>query len=548
MRAMDQSANLTGMLSQIAGTLGDGIKINGMNAGQAMGENIRNAVAPTPNNNDPASLREYAQWLQNNGNREEAARYRAKADTLEQSKMAMQRATQFDGLFGQATAASQQGDVSALTQRITQLQSIKAQATTPEEQRALTQQIRALQGDLPNAQKRGQQRKGASLVSIEAALQQEGLDPRAKAALEQRLGTIRNEVMNDPTAFDAYRDVKNQQFQAEKAEREAAAQAWVEENKPALINAVAADDADTVDKLLATAGPNAEAAMALINKLYVNKTYMDSMRTAAAERNTGYDFAVYDDMLSTLPADARKTMEGDVSALRKFQKANYDDNGGTWTQGARVRADQLAKRIESKYNALSVQMAQMEYSRSVRTTEDNAEAIKQLELDLLAPVSNADVMRRANEMKPLDRKGRQQPLTQEDIAAAAAAIRTERNESIQNQIDALRGGTRSSEEASEGPSVVDKGKMALRNGVSRDVIRQRMLDEGATEEDIVAVLGQPRGSANVTLDMPTPEQARVADQRRVEQIRSGVSPMGERTASLRSSLNVTPLQERNSGR
>lgn len=71
MSGANQAVNLSGMLSGIADTLGEGYQINGMNAGQAMGDNVRRTFMPTPDYNDPKSLAAYAQWAKQNGRDEE---------------------------------------------------------------------------------------------------------------------------------------------------------------------------------------------------------------------------------------------------------------------------------------------------------------------------------------------------------------------------------------------------------------------------------------------------------------------------------------------
>ena len=81
MAGSNQAASLGGMLNNIADMLGTAPQINGMNAGQAFGENIRMAAAPKLNAEDPASLEAYADWALRNGKPDEAARYRAAAAT-----------------------------------------------------------------------------------------------------------------------------------------------------------------------------------------------------------------------------------------------------------------------------------------------------------------------------------------------------------------------------------------------------------------------------------------------------------------------------------
>jgi hypothetical protein len=86
-----QAANLTGMLSQLANTVG------GMGeAHNYLAQNIRDHAAPELDQNDPASMLKYAQWAQNNGQQDlaikmqGAAAARTRQDKQTQGMAAMQ--------------------------------------------------------------------------------------------------------------------------------------------------------------------------------------------------------------------------------------------------------------------------------------------------------------------------------------------------------------------------------------------------------------------------------------------------------------------------
>ena len=82
----DQSVNLSGMLNQIAQTIGSGYTIAGKNAGEAMGDQIANAFRPKVDPNDPDSMLKYAEWAKRNGKPEEARMYEDKAAMLKKEK------------------------------------------------------------------------------------------------------------------------------------------------------------------------------------------------------------------------------------------------------------------------------------------------------------------------------------------------------------------------------------------------------------------------------------------------------------------------------
>lgn len=90
-----QAANLTGMLSQLANTVGE---MGG--AYDYLGDNIRDYAAPDIKDGSFESLSEYADWAQRNGKQEVADRYRALAMTQQQKSK--------KGLYAQALGERQE--------------------------------------------------------------------------------------------------------------------------------------------------------------------------------------------------------------------------------------------------------------------------------------------------------------------------------------------------------------------------------------------------------------------------------------------------------
>ena len=79
--ASSQASNLTGLLSNIAGTIGS---MGG--PGNALVDNVRTLNAPKPDQNDPASMRAYADWAMRNGDRQTAQQYQIAAGKMEQEQ------------------------------------------------------------------------------------------------------------------------------------------------------------------------------------------------------------------------------------------------------------------------------------------------------------------------------------------------------------------------------------------------------------------------------------------------------------------------------
>jgi hypothetical protein len=79
--ASSQASNLTGLLSNIAGTIGS---MGG--PGNALVDNVRTLNAPKLDQNDPASMRAYADWAMRNGDQQTAQQYQLAAGQMEQEQ------------------------------------------------------------------------------------------------------------------------------------------------------------------------------------------------------------------------------------------------------------------------------------------------------------------------------------------------------------------------------------------------------------------------------------------------------------------------------
>lgn len=132
MAGSDQSVNLTGMLGQISNTLGSGYQINGKSAGEAMGDNLRNAFKPEVDNKDPNSYMNLAMWAERNGRPDEAKAYRDEAAELSvklTKEAAIKQETDFVGkvreLEQKMATAQAEGNPIAFQQAQAELQAIE---------------------------------------------------------------------------------------------------------------------------------------------------------------------------------------------------------------------------------------------------------------------------------------------------------------------------------------------------------------------------------------------------------------------------------------
>ena len=90
--ASSQAGNLTGLLSSIGSTIGE---MGG--PGNALIDNVRTLNAPKLDQNDPASMRAYADWAMRNGDRQTAQQYQLAAGKMEQEQGARKASTDASG-------------------------------------------------------------------------------------------------------------------------------------------------------------------------------------------------------------------------------------------------------------------------------------------------------------------------------------------------------------------------------------------------------------------------------------------------------------------
>ena len=108
MAGTSQASNLSGMLNSIAGTIGE---MGG--AGHQFVDSFRASQAPSVNQNDPASMRAYADWAMRNGDKETAQRYQIAASKMEQEQGARRAAVDAQG-FQQSIRKLEEARASAI--------------------------------------------------------------------------------------------------------------------------------------------------------------------------------------------------------------------------------------------------------------------------------------------------------------------------------------------------------------------------------------------------------------------------------------------------
>jgi len=169
----------------------------------------------------------------------------------------------------QATAAAQQGDVSALTKQIDQLQAQAQSATTMKEKMFYLNQIANLQAQIPNAQGIKQTRSVDALLRIDNELQntndlrdrinknyaQRGLAPISQQDFDNMVNSLKSQqarLQQDPDVNTEYVnrkiDIARQALDVKKLE----SAEWLGNNRSKIVAAIKSGKQENLDAVLET--------------------------------------------------------------------------------------------------------------------------------------------------------------------------------------------------------------------------------------------------------------------------------------------------------
>jgi len=415
---------------------------------------------------------------------------------------------------GQATAAAQQGDVSAVTKQINDLRQQMSLATTLEQKKMYAQEIKSLQRLIPETQKTAISNKAQSIFRAEEAILDPTLDPRAKEALEQRIV----EMKKDPQAMAEYNKYKLDQWRTDKAQQQMEADAWIKDNSSAIIQAIKEEDFDELDNIINGAGEFSGAAQTYASNIISAEKTMQQFEENSMLNKAAPDTSVEEEQISSLPEELQKMVKPSMLKYKKLVEEGWDENTKTWKTGYRVRAEAAQKEVQGLYRNIINQIATSEYFADIKATRDKEETIKELELELEAPVDPVQIRLYAEAFK----KDRKKPITQSDLNAAEEYLRRERDRGIIRQLESLDP-DRTPEENSEA-TIETKVSMARQNGQSDSKIRKALEEDGHTDEEINKVLGRAENDVSYM----SPEYTS-ADRAYIERVRSKISPMGTYT-------------------
>jgi len=294
----------------------------------------------------------------------------------------------------QGTAAAQQGDVSAVTQRMRELQQAMTVAPTAEEKRVYMQEIQALQRLLPGARQTQLSNKAKAIYTAEKALEAEGLDPAVRTALTERI----TEMKKDPDAVEQYNQYKINEWRTQKAQEQMENEAWLKSNGPSIAAAIKDSDLDKLDSLGEQAAQQGvyEAFQGYVTTATQNvktRDYLDERSTAKTSKPN----LNYQDAIDALPEELRSSVQARYDQYKTVAEEGWNKETGTWKTGALSRSKELEKSLTDSLYRAQDEVAFGDYRRSQATQAATEELIQKLELSLELPTDSVEVNREAKQ-------------------------------------------------------------------------------------------------------------------------------------------------------
>ena len=378
-------------------------------------------------------------------------------------------------LSEQGVAAAQQGDVSALTQRIADLRRQMATATTLQEKQAIRQEMTNLQRMRPNAEKIAVGNKAQSIVQGEQALQDETVSGTAKLAIQKRL----EELKKDPEAMRQYNKYKMDEWRTGQAQKQMESEQWLVDNAKDIDEAIQNDDIEEVQRIILNAGEFSNAAQSYVNTSLRNAETLIKFEENSIERKKEPSVEYYKEQLEALPEELR---DGLKPTLKAYEEISKDWNGETWTvSGARARASQLEKKLQSEISAINRSVAIADYRISESEAAEKRERIKNLEIKINTPMTSDYLTQGRIYANSL--LGKKEQLTPEMINQAANLLYQRDRQSAIAQLEALEG--KAMDEPEETPTQVIEAAMSEYPNKSREDVIKALKAGGFLPVDFV---------------------------------------------------------------
>ena len=405
----------------------------------------------------------------------------------------LKRYDQIAQMSQQGTAAAQSGDVAAVTSTINQLQQTRENAKTLEEKQAIGQSVLKLQGLLPGAEKASIGNNARELVNIDQSLQQPGLTETAKQTLRQK----REDLMKDPRTMQQYQAYQMSQWNFEQIENDVKAEQYLDENSRAINQAIQDNDPEALEKIIANSGEYSEAVQGFIRSASENNRVLETLREKRIELTTAPDIETHTKAIEALPEELRNQVQPLLDAYTKVSKEGWNPKTGTWSEGSLINAKALQKKLTDTIFSLGNQFASNMYYSRVAEEKAVRKQIKQIELELEAPMSS-EYLKQGRIMLQATLPRGEVPSLADIETQAKVLFERDRNQLIQ-KLASLKG-----EEPVEEVEELEKGSFVVVGGENTTVAMfkesvsklgeeetiRRLKKQGATEADINFLRGE----------------------------------------------------------
>ena len=280
----------------------------------------------------------------------------------------------------QGIAGAQQGDVSAVTRQIGELQKLMAGPdVTLDQKREFAGQIQQLQKLIPGAQKTATTNKAQAIIRAEEALENPALDTTVREVLEQRIA----EMKKDPDAFEQYNEYRINRWRTDKAQQEMEGEAWVQSNSGAIVKAIQEADLDKLDDLgTQAADKNSYAAFQkYVDTTTQNVKTRDYLEQRSTERTNAPNLN-YDEAIDQLPTEKMKnTVRARYNAYKEAVDQGWNEETKTWNEALRTRANVLEKALKDSLYRMQDAVAIADFRDTNALETAQRELIQKLELN-----------------------------------------------------------------------------------------------------------------------------------------------------------------------
>ena len=382
MAGQSQAANLGGILSQIAGTLGTSVDAEPYVTG------VENTFRPNADPENVDQMRNLMEWQQRMGRTDAARNTMVSIRDLEERQK--EEKLRREGQARSAAVAEYQ----------------RAYASGDAEKIAAAEDALLKVGE-------------AQCVDVTGLLA--GVEQRAFAQLQAGYAA----------------DANQQRIDAENRRKKAAEMTGDLQNKLA-----SANDFDKIDELEQNADPSIAVAAAQLatsarSRLQGQIDRREAEAVAKAPMRT-YELNLPE---TGIPENLRAGLQRKTEQLNKdIEALNKKLDGGVLVPGPQKKAlaDRRAE-LERTANGLTDRLVIAEFDREYREEQERAETIQRLELSRRAPLDQAGVMGLAQSLAGYDEDtGKPNPILPEHIGLARDNLRQSRNLAIDEQLAYLR--------------------------------------------------------------------------------------------------------------